>query len=354
MNSQDFITTYHSDNVFGANPEIAKALVDACSGVQMPYGADGYSVAVENQLKDIFETDLRVFLVPTGTAANALSLAVMTPPWGSVLCHQESHIHNDECGAPEFFCHGAKLTTMAGAHCKISAHGIATLASQKHGDVHSVQAKCVSISQATESGSVYSLAEIHAVAEACAEHNLSLHMDGARFANALVSLSAKPADMTWRAGVKVLSLGATKNGALGVDAVVLFDLSLADAMAFRRKRAGHLTSKMRLLSAQMQAYLSNDLWLKNAQQANAMAQRLAQGLQAINGVSTMGSQQSNILFCRFPNDTIATLLGQGFGFYHNRWGEGVVRVVTSFAHRPKDIDYFLDAIQRASKANSGQ
>ena len=348
MATSPFITTYNSDNAFGANTEITQAIMDACVGEQMPYGADSYSQVVEAQFKDIFETDLQVFLVPTGTAANALSLALMTPPWGGVLCHQESHIHNDECGAPEFFCDGAKLITMAGDNCKITAQGVAQLAVNKKGDVHTAQVKSVSISQVTEIGSLYSVEEIGNIGAVCAEHGLGLHMDGARFANALVALNATPAEMTWQAGVQALSFGATKNGAMGVDAVVLFDTNLAEAMGYRRKRAGHLVSKMRILSAQMQAYLTHDLWLRNARQANAMAKRLAQGLQTIDGVELMGVQESNIMFCRLPLPMIDTLLGQGFGFYHDRWGEGVVRIVTSFAHTERDIDYFLAAARQVA------
>ena len=342
-------TAFHSDNTAGASPAIAEAMLKACSGLELPYGGDSYSVTVEQQLRDIFETDVSVFLVPTGTAANCLSLATMTPPWGAILCHQESHINNDECGAPEFFTHGAKLISVAGDDSKIDPQALAQQAGIKRGDVHSVQASCVSISQATESGSIYSLDHIHAISDVCQAHGMGLHMDGARFANALLSLNCTAAEMTWKAGVKALSFGATKNGTLGVDAIVLFDQSLAQELAYRRKRAGHLSSKMRLFSAQMSAYLDNDLWLQNAQHANAMAARLATGLSAISGVEMFGASQSNILFCRLPEAYINGLLEQGFGFYHDRWGKGVVRLVTSFAHTEEQVDSFIAATQKLSQ-----
>ncbi len=338
-------TAFHSDNTAGASPAIAAAMLDACQGLEGPYGADQYSQQVEAKLSELFETDTSVFLVPTGTAANCLSLASMTPPWGAVLCHAESHINNDECGAPEFFTHGAKLISVAGDNSKIDPRALAMQAQIKRGDVHSVQASSVSISQATESGSIYSLDEIAAINEVCQAQDLALHMDGARFANALVSLNCSAAEMTWKNGVKALSLGATKNGALGVDAIVLFDKDLAQELAYRRKRSGHLLSKMRLFSAQMNAYLKDDLWLHNARHANAMALRLQTGLQAIDGVEMLGSTESNILFCRLPDSYIQGLLELGFGFYHDRWGKGIIRLVTSFAHTHEQIDSFIAATQ---------
>ena len=340
------ITAFHSDNTAGASPAIAEAMLKATAGLQPPYGADTYTQTVEQQIRDIFETDLNLFLVPTATAANAISLAAMTPSWGATLCHAESHINNDECGAPEFYNPGAKLISVPGENSKINPENLAALAQKKRGDVHSVQPSSVSISQATESGSVYSLDEIQAISSVCQDHHLVLHMDGARFANALVHLDCTPAQMTWQAGIKALSFGATKNGALGVDAIVLFDPTLAQEIAYRRKRGGHLMSKMRLLGAQMQAYLEDDLWLHNAHHANAMAARLATGLAAIEGVEQFSRCESNILFCRMPDYVIQGLLGQGFGFYHDRWGKGVVRLVTSFAHTNEQVDCLIAATRQ--------
>ena len=345
--NHDLITAFHSDNTAGASPSILQAMTEAASGLQPPYGADIYTQRVEQQLTSIFETQLSVFLVPTGSAANAISLAAMTPPWGAVLCHAESHINNDECGAPEFFSSGAKLISVAGSDAKIDAKALATQAANKRGDVHTVQASAVSISQVTETGSIYSLEEIHAIAQVCEEHGMGLHMDGARFANALVALDCSPAAMTWQAGVKTLSFGATKNGAYGVEAIVVFDQGLAQEIAFRRKRAGHLVSKMRMLSSQMLAYLQDDLWLQNARHANAMAHRLHAGLADAPGIDMLSSGDSNILFCRLPGHVIDTLQNQGFGFYSNRWGPNVIRLVTSFAHTQAQIDCLIGATNKA-------
>jgi threonine aldolase len=343
---------FSSDNTAAASAEIMQALV-ACNVDQAaPYGGDAVSLGVRQQLCELFEHDLDVFLVATGTAANALALSALSPPWGSVFCHPGSHINNDECGAPEFFTHGAKLVSVDGPATKMDVAQLASAIQCKVGDVHATQPACVSLTQATEAGSIYSLAELNAIGDLCRSASLGLHMDGSRFANALVALGCTPAEMSWKAGVQALSLGATKNGALGVDAVLLFDRTLSQQLAFRRKRAGHLSSKMRFLSAQMAAYLHQDLWLNNARQANDMAQRLVAGLQTITGVEVAAGSQTNIIFCRLPADVINGLLAAGFVFYHGRWGDGVVRFVTSFATRPLDVDHLLTHIRQLA-ARSG-
>ncbi|WP_293264725.1 low specificity L-threonine aldolase [Neptunomonas sp.] len=334
---------FTSDNVAGASVEVLKAIVSCSTGAAQPYGADEHTVNVEKRLAEIFECDLSVFLVPTGSAANGLSLAALNPPWGSILCHADSHINNDECGAPEFFSAGAKLVAVSGDNAKLNLQALRVAALHKVGDVHSVQPTSVSITQATETGSVYTLQEIQNISQVCRETDLKLHMDGARFANALVSLNCTPAEMTWKAGVDVLSFGATKNGVLAAEAVVLFDQSYAGELAFRRKRGGHLFSKMRILSAQIEAYLANDLWIKNARHANAMATRLSQGLSVINEIELFGVVEANIIFCRFPKHVIEGLLAQGFRFYHDRWGPGVVRLVTSFATEKEEVDAFIQS-----------
>lgn len=338
-------TGFSSDNIAGASPEVMDALLRANAGQAQPYGADDGTLRVQRKLADIFEHDVEVLLVPTGTAANALSLAAMTPPWGAVLCHAQSHIANDECGAPEFYTNGARLMLLDGDAAKIDPEQLAVEARRKVGDVHSLQPSCVSITQATETGSVYTQDEIRSIGDICRAAGLPLHMDGARFANALVSLGCTPAEMTWKAGVEALSFGATKNGVLGAEAIVLFNPARARELAFRRKRGGHLFSKMRLLSAQLEAYLDDELWLKNARQANAMAARLAAGMQGLPGVALQGPVDANILFCQFPAHAINGLLEQGFRFYHDRWSAGVVRLVTSFATQTQDVDHFLSALR---------
>ena len=336
---------FSSDNIAGASPEVMAALLRASTGQAQPYGADDCTLTVQRRLADLFEHEVDVLLVPTGTAANSLSLAALTPPWGAVLCHAQSHIANDECGAPEFYTHGARLMLLSGADAKIDPVELAEQARRKVGDVHSVQPSCVSITQATETGSVYTLDEIQAIGSVCRDAGLPLHMDGARFANALVSLDCTPAEMTWKAGVEILSFGATKNGVLGAEAIVMFKPERARDLAFQRKRGGHLLSKMRLLSAQMEAYLDDGLWLRNARQANAMAARLAAGMQGLPGVTLQGKADANILFCQLPAPAIDGLLADGFRFYHDRWGPGIVRLVTSFATTEQDVDHFLSALR---------
>lgn len=341
--------SFTSDNVPGACSQVLEAMVAASAGLAQPYGADEHTLSMEARFKAIFECDLSVFLVPTGSAANSLSLATLTPPWGAVLCHQESHINNDECGAPEFYTGGAKLVSVAGDNAKLNPDALRHAAQVKIGDVHSVQPSCVSITQATESGSLYSLSEIQEIGQICRDNGLKYHMDGARFANALVALDCTPAQMTWKAGVDVLSFGATKNGVFAAEAIILFDNSLAKELAFRRKRGGHLLSKMRLLSAQMDAYLQNDLWLNNAKHANAMADRLVQGLAEVEGVELLDNTQANIIFCRLPQTMIDNLIQEGFHFYANRWGPGVVRLVTSFASKEREVDAFITSCHQLSR-----
>jgi threonine aldolase len=342
---------FSSDNIAGASPEVIEALVAHTAGQASPYGTDDLTARVERKLADIFEREVDVFLVPTGTAANALCLATMTPPWGNIYCHAASHINNDECGAPAFYTNGAKLVTVDGPSAKMDPAALRAAASVKVGDVHSTQPACASITQATEEGGVYALNEIEALGEVCKASSIKLHMDGSRFANALVSLGCSPAEMTWKAGVHALSFGATKNGVLAAEAIVLFDRSLAAEMGYRRKRAGHLFSKMRFLAAQMDAYLNDDLWLRNARQANGTAQRLSQGLAGLSGVEVLGATEANILFCRLPSTVVESLLEAGFKFYHDRWGPNIVRFVTAFSTTAQDVDNLLAHVKRTIAAD---
>ena len=306
-----------SDNVAGAAPEILQALTNAgAAGAMMPYGADPLTARVEKRLAEIFETDLAVHFVATGTAANALSLAAMCPPYGAVYCHRDSHVNVDECGAPEFFTGGAKLVALDGPDGKLDAAGLAAALDQGWAGIeHHVQPAAVSLTQSSEAGTVYTLDEIAAISELCRSHGLGLHIDGARFANALVTLGCSPADATWRAGVDALSFGATKNGALAAEAVLFFRAGLSDGFRFRRKRGGHLFSKMRFLSAQLDAYLEDDLWLTHARHANAMATRLAAGLGAIEMVEFVYPVEANELFVSLPARIRDGLAADGFVFY---------------------------------------
>ncbi len=336
---------YLSDNAAGASPEILTAMATASVGQAAPYGNDQLSQAVAEKFGVIFEHPVDVFPVGTGSAANGIALAALTPTWGSVLTHPDGHINNDEAGAPEFFTNGAKMVLVDGAHSKIDPEKLRAAVDRRRGDVHSVQPSVVSLTQATESGSVYTLEEIRELSTIAHDAGLRVHMDGARFANALVSLGTTPAEMTWRSGVDVLSFGATKNGAMTADAIVSFDPTLATELAFRHKRGGQLTSKMRFQTAQLDAYLTDDLWLHNARQANEMATRLRDGLANVPGVAILGDLSANILFCHFPPELSAALHDSGYAFYDDRWEPGTVRIVVSFAHQPGDIDDFLDAIR---------
>jgi threonine aldolase len=338
-----------SDNMAGASPRIAQAVADAAAGQVLPYGNDPFTDGARRRLAEIFERDVDLFPISTGSAANGLSLAALTPPWGSVLAHPDSHIHHDECGAPEFFTNGAKLVAVPGPDSKIDPEALRAAVRRRAGDIHSVQPSAVSISQATESGSVYTLEEIRALSAIANDAGLRVHMDGARFANALDHLGASPAEMTWKAGIDVLSFGATKNGAMTADAIVSFDPALATELAFRAKRAGQLASKMRFHAVQIDAYLTDGLWLRNARQANAMATRLGDGLKAIPGTGLLATPQANILFCRLPQQVTDGLLAEGYAFYHDRWEPGIVRFVTAFSHGADDIDQLLDAVRRHTR-----
>ncbi len=329
---------FASDNTTGAAPEILAAITAANAERLMPYGNDDLTRAAEKRLAELFETDAHVFLVATGTAANALALSAMAPPFGAIYCHEHAHIMDSETGAPEFFTGGAKLMPLAGAHGKIAADALdAAVGSVAPGRVHHVKPAAVSITQATEAGTVYALDEVRRIAEVCRRRGLRLHMDGARFANAVAALGCSPAEATWKAGVEALSFGATKNGALSLEAVVLFADDLARDFAFRRKRGGHLFSKMRLLSAQMRAYLEDDLWLRNARRANAMAARLAKGLAAIDGVTMSQPVEANILFPRLTAAIVAGLKKDGYLFYE-RGGEHMVRLICAYDTREADVD----------------
>ena len=253
---------FRSDNVTGVASEILDALAEANrESAATPYGDDPWTARVEARFDELFERKVAVFPVATGTAANVLGLAMVTPPYGAIYCHAESHIAVDECGAPEFYTGGAKLVDLPGDGGKLEAGQLdAVIGAAAAGDVHHVQPAAISLTQATEAGTIYTIDEVAAIAEVARRHGLALQMDGARFANAAAALDRAPAELTWRAGVDVLAFGATKNGALAAEAVVFFDPARAEGVGFRRKRGGHLFSKMRFLSAQLDAYLADDLW----------------------------------------------------------------------------------------------
>jgi threonine aldolase len=340
---------FASDNTAPVAPSILDAIVQANDGYARGYGNDDWTAGVERALSDVFEREVAAFLVPTGTAANALALAHVTPPFGVVFCHGESHIVTDECGAPEFFGHGLRLEGLAGEAGKLDAATLRAALSRYGGhSPHQMLASALSITQASEAGTIYRTDEIAALCEIAHGRALTVHMDGARFANALVRLNATPAQLTWQSGVDVLSFGATKGGALAAEAVVFFDPTRAAAFGERRKRGGHLLSKHRFVAAQFAAYLAGGYWLKLARHANAMADRLSQKLTA-SGLPPVWPVEANLVFVKLPRALDAKLQAAGATYYVRNSdyvklepGEVLVRLVTSFATRDADVDRFAE------------
>lgn len=337
-----------SDNVAGIAPEILAAISAANTGASASYGADQWTAKLDRHLAEIFERKVTAFPIVTGTAANALALSVMTPPYGAVYCHDEAHIAVDECGAPEMYTGGAKLKTLGGVNGKLTAETLArALVDARAGDVHHVQPAAISLTQATEAGTAYQAAEVSALSAIAHQHGLKVHMDGSRFANAVTHLNQSPAELTWKSGIDALSFGATKNGAMGAELVVFFDDALAQSFAFRRKRAGHLISKMRFVSAQLDAYFTDGLWLRLARHANAMAQRLVQGLTTLPGVKLLYPVEANEIFVQLPVPTVEALREAGFAFYD--WPgspAGTIRLVTAFNTEQQAVDQFLATAKR--------
>jgi threonine aldolase len=344
---------FASDNGAGVAAPILEAIV-ASSRMNTPaYGADVFTARAAARLSDIFEREAAVFLVSTGTAANALSLAALVRPWQAVFCHDEAHVIDDECGAPEFFSAGAKLVGIPGRNGMITPTALSeTLARFPRGQAKTTQPGALSLSQATEAGTLYRPDEVAALAAIAREAGMGVHMDGARFANALIATDASPAEMTWRAGVDILSLGATKDGALACEAVIVFDPDKAAAMPYQRKRAGQTLSKGRFLGAQMEAWLAGDLWLELARRANGAAQRLAQGLAAAPGVRLAFPAEVNEVFVVAPDATLAAWRAAGANFHDwstraappelaPRAGETMARLVTSFETSSHEIDALI-------------
>jgi threonine aldolase len=340
---------FASDNTAPVAPAILDALSAANTGYALGYGNDDWTKALEHRFAEIFEREVAVFLVPTGTAANALALAHVSPPWGVVLCHAESHIATDECGAVEFFGGGLRLVGLPGEGGKIAPATLKNaLAGYGGHSPHQMIPSALSITQASEAGTIYRTGEIAALAEIAHGRSLALHMDGARFANALVRLNATPAQMTWQAGVDVLSFGATKSGAMAAEAVIVFDPARAAYLGERRKRAGHLLSKHRFIAVQMLAFLAEDYWLTLARHANAKADLLATQLTAI-GIKPVWPVEANLVFAVLPRALDAKLRAAGAGYYVRSSdsldigaGNVLVRLVTSFASTDEDVARFVE------------
>lgn len=329
---------FFSDNAAAACPAVLDALVEA-NRIDAAYDGDQWSSRLDSAFSALFETDVRALWVTTGTAANCIGLATLCPPYGGIICHRDAHIEVDEAGAPGFYTHGAKLILVDGPGAKLSVEAAAEARARIRADVHQVQPKAVSITNATEYGLTYSAEETAALGQFARSHGLGLHLDGARFANAVVSTGASPADLSWRAGVDVMSFGFTKNGGMNAEALVFFRTELADEALVLRKRAGHLQSKGRYLAAQILAMLEEDVWLDNARAANAAAQALAKAA----GNRLVYPVQANELFVRMSAQEAASLRAQGFDFYD--WGPGQVRLVTSWDQDMGDVARLAAAIE---------
>ena len=308
---------FASDNASGAAPDVMAAVVAANDGHAPSYGADAAMERVTARIREIFEAPrARVHLVATGTAANALGLACLCPPWATVYCHATAHVNVDECGAPEFYSGGAKLTPLAGDHGRIDPDALAeALAGAEETGVHNVQRGALSLTNATEAGTVYDPDALAALAGPARAAGLAVHLDGARFANAVAALGCTPAELSWRAGVDVLTLGGTKDGCFAAEAVIFFDPARARDFGFRRKRAGHLFSKHRFLAAQIEAWLADGLWLELATRANARAAALARGLAALPGVTLAHPVDANAVFARWPRGLHRALLAAGAEYH---------------------------------------
>jgi threonine aldolase len=340
---------FYSDNVSGAAPEILEALVAANAGDTAPYGADPVTEGLQARFAELFETEVEVYPVGTGTAANGLCASIVAAPYGAIYLSEAAHLHGSECGGPEFWSGGnARTIPVPSVDGKISAADLARMVEEAMArPATEVPPRAVSITQGTEASTVYTLPEVRGIAEAARARRLWMHMDGARLANAVARLGCTPAEATWKAGVDLLSFGATKNGALTAEAVVFFNRELAQTMRYRRRRGGHLYSKMRFLSVQLEALIKNDLWLRNARHANAMAQRVREGLARIPGVRFRSPTEINFVLVTLPQPVWDGLVAEGYSF--SRRGaasEGIIRIACAFDTTEEDVDALVAAAHR--------
>lgn len=344
---------FTSDNAGPAHPKVMEALVRANEGYAGSYGADAIMDRVRDRVRKEFEApEAAVYLVSTGTTANALALATLCQPYATIYCHKNAHIEEDECAAPEFYTGGAKLTLLDGPDAKIDPGALATtLDRAAHAGVHNVQRGALSITNATENGAIYTCAEIAELTSLAKVYELPCHMDGARFSNALMRLNCSPADLTWKAGIDALSFGGTKNGLMAVEAVVFFDPEKAWEFELRRKRGGHLFSKHRFLSAQMDAYLEDGLWREMAQASNAMADRLSAGIKTMDGARLLHPTQANMVFAEFSREAHEKAVTAGAKYYNwprepkaedTHFG---ARLVCNWSTTEADVDALLAAFR---------
>jgi threonine aldolase len=340
---------FYSDNVSGAAPEILEALVAANAGDTAPYGGDPVTEGLQARFAELFETEVEVYPVGTGTAANGLCASIVAAPYGAIYMSEAAHLHGSECGGPEFWSGGnARPIPVPTLDGKIVVAEMARMVDEAAArSATEVPPRAVSITQGTETSTVYTLSEVRGIAEAARARRLWVHMDGARLANAVARLGCTPAEATWKAGVDVLSFGATKNGALTAEAVVFFNRELAQTMRYRRRRGGHLFSKMRFLSVQLEAFIANDLWLRNARHANAMAQRVREGLAKIPGVRFRSPTEINFVLVSLPQPVWDGLVAEGYSF--SRRGaasEGIIRIACAFDTTEEAVDALVAAAHR--------
>jgi threonine aldolase len=339
---------FASDNASGICPEVWAALEAAKAGHAPPYGEDSWTERACDLLREVFEIDCEVFFVYNGTAANSISLAAMCESYHSIICHQEAHLETDECGGPEFFSNGTKVLLVPGEGGKIDLDGVRNTV-ERRSDIHYPKPRVLSITQATEMGTVYSAGELDAVSETARRLGLRLHMDGARFANAVATLDVSPKEITWKVGVEVLCFGGTKNGMPVGDAIVFFDRELAEDFAYRCKQAGQLHSKMRFIAAPWIGLLESGAWLEHARHANACAQRLEAGLRAVEGVEILAPTEANAVFAQLPGVVEEGLRQRGWRFY-TFIGEGGARFMCSWETKEEDVAALLDDVRElASK-----
>jgi threonine aldolase len=348
MSSQCSPRFVASDNTSGICPEALDYLLEANACDDLAYGNDTWTQRATDRFRTLFDYDCEVFFVFNGTAANSLTLAAMGQSYHSVICHELAHIETDECGGPEFFSNGAKLLTASGEHGKLTAEGIEQLVTRRS-DIHYPKPRVVSITQATEVGTVYDREELLAIRTVADKYDLRLHMDGARFANACASLDASPAELTWQVGVDALCFSGTKNGLPMGEAVIFFNRELAEDFDYRCKQAGQLASKMRFIAAPWLGLLETDAWLRNAQHANAMARYLAEGLRELPGAELMFPPQANSVFVQLPPTVLAHLRELGWTFY-TFIGAGGARFVCAWNTSSVLLDALLADIRLALEA----
>lgn len=351
------ITTYHfaSDNGAPVCEQVMNALLDCNRGVETAYGADQFTATLAQTYSKFFERQTFVFPVPTGTAGNGLALGAVTPPYGTIFCHEGAHIVTTEAGAPEFYSGGSRMTLLPGEHQKIS---VATLEDglQRHGigNVHQMAVSALSLTQATEAGVVYKLDEIRALSAIAHSAGMKVHLDGARLANAMVHLDATPAEITWKAGVDILTFGTTKNGTMNAEAVITFDPEVAKVLSFMHKRAGHLYSKMRYISVQLLSYLEDDLWRRNALEANQNAARIANALRQCSNVDLVHPVHINEVFAILPPRLLEALRDKNiqlrsWSFRDKRQGQ---RMVMSYCDSAEEIQRFEEVCREAATSES--